>query len=156
VLAALVPTWASCTGTGPTTRTIVTGGIEPRHFQFVTIVKQTPNEPGGWRAACVHIALKRGGTVESYLCKFGVEVPIQNADGPISIPLAQRIAAERTHETALLVFGSATPASPLGMLCETFKTTLAPVFEASIRGSRLTRTCHPKPIPVQLGELVPW
>jgi hypothetical protein len=136
------------------TRTIVTGQIEPRHFQFVTVVKQTGNEPGGWRAACVHVNIKRT-TGESFLCRFGVDVPIETDEGSFSLPLAQRIAAERANETARLVFGSATPESGLGLLCEAFKKTFGTLLDASIRGSRVKTGCHEKTIPVQFGEFVP-
>jgi hypothetical protein len=128
--------------------------MEPRHFQFVTVVKQTGDEPGGWRAACVHVNIQRV-TGESFLCRFGVDVPIENDDGPFSIPLAQRIAAERANETAQFVFSSATPASGLGLLCEAFKTKFGALLGASIRGSRVKTACHEKTIPVHLGEFVP-
>jgi hypothetical protein len=127
--------------------------MEPRHFQFVTVVKQRDKKPGGWRAACVHVNIQRT-TGESFLCKFGVDVPIENDDGPFSIPLAQRIAAERSNEAARLVFGSATPESGLGLLCEAFKKTFGVLLDASIRGSRVKTACHEKTIPVQFGELV--
>jgi hypothetical protein len=146
---------SGCAPSGRRTRTIVTGKIEPRQIHFVTIVEQTEDEPGGWRATCVHINIQRRNTGESFLCRFSVEVPIQNDDGPVSVPLAQRITAERTHEAARIVFGSATIESPLGMLCETLKTTLKPLMTASIRGSRVRTLCHEKTIPVQFGELVP-
>jgi len=136
------------------TRTIVTGTIEPRHFQFVTVVAQTGNKPGGWRAACVHVNIQRV-TGEAFLCRFGVDVPIETDEGPFSIPLAQRIAAERANEAAHLVFGSATPASGLGLLCESFKTQFGALLGASIRGSRVKTACHEKTIPVQFGEFVP-
>lgn len=74
---------------------------------------------------------------------------------PISIPLAQRIAAERTHESARLVFGSATPESPLGLLCEAFKKTLRVQLKASIAGSRVETVCRKEAVPVQFGEFTP-
>ncbi|WNG63220.1 hypothetical protein F0U59_52035 [Archangium gephyra] len=141
-------------GSAGRTRTIVTGALEPRHFRFVTVVKQTGDEPGGWRAACIHVNIQRV-TGESFLCKFGVDVPIENEDGPFSIPLAQRIAAERANEAAHLVFGSATPESGLGLLCEAFKKSFGTLLRASIRGSRVKTACHERTIPVQFGELVP-
>ncbi|HEX5748043.1 MAG TPA: hypothetical protein VFZ09_17510 [Archangium sp.] len=136
------------------TRTIVTGAIEPRHFQFVTVVKQTGTKPGGWRAACVHVNIQRV-TGESFLCKFGVDVPIENEDAHFSVPLAQRIAAERANEAARLVFSSATPASGLGLLCEDFKAEFGALLGVSIRGSRVKTACHEKTIPVQFGEWIP-
>ncbi len=152
-LAVLLAILSGCAPAGRTS-TIVTGAMEPRHFQFVTVVKQTGDEPGGWRAACVHVNIQRV-TGESFLCRFGVDVPIENDDGPFSIPLAQRIAAERANETAQFVFSSATPASGLGLLCEAFKTKFGALLGASIRGSRVKTACHEKTIPVHLGEFVP-
>jgi len=153
--ALLLPMLSSCVRPVSRPKTIVTGRTEPRHFHFVTVVEKTEEGPGGWRAACVHVRIARSNTGESFDCKFGLEVPIENGEGPVSLPLAQRIAAERTNETARMVFESATPASPLGFLCEKFKNTLRPLLEASIGGSRLMTRCHEKTIPVQLGEVVP-
>jgi len=80
---------------------------------------------------------------------------MENEDGPFSIPLSQRIAAERANEAAQLVFGSATAGSGLGLLCEAFKKTLETLMDASVRGSRVKTVCHEKTIPVQFGDLVP-
>lgn len=154
-LALLFPMFSGCVRPVSRTRTIVTGKIEPRHFHFVTVVEQTEEGPGGWRAACIHVRILRSNTGESLDCRFGIEVPIENGDGPVSLSLAQRIAAERTNETARIVFESATPVSPLGLLCEKFKKTLRPLLEASIGGARLMTRCHERTIPVQLGEVVP-
>jgi hypothetical protein len=134
------------------TRTLVTGRIEPRHFQFYTVVENTENEPGGWRAACVHLSIRRKNTGESLLCTFGVEVPMTNKDMPISTPLAQRIAAERTDETARFVFGAATLASPLGLLCAAFRKELGTRLKMSIGGSRVRTVCREEAVPVQFGE----
>lgn len=154
-LAMLLPVFSGCAPRGGRPRTIVTGRIEPRQIHYVTTVEHTKDEPSGWRATCIHINIQRKNTGESFLCKFGVEVPMQNDQGPISLPLAQRITAERIHEAARNVFGSATPESPLGMLCQTLKTTLKPLLRASIGGSRVNTECHQKTIPVQLGESTP-
>jgi len=78
-----------------------------------------------------------------------------SANLALSLPLAQRITAERIHEAARSVFGSATPESPLGLLCQTLKTTLKPLLSASIGGSRVNTECHKKTIPVQFGEFAP-
>jgi hypothetical protein len=153
-LAVLLSVLSGCAPRGTRTRTIVTGKIEPRQIHYVTAVEHTEDEPGGWRATCIHINIQRKNTGESFLCKFGVEVPMQNNKGPISLPLAQRITADRTHEAARSVFGSATLESPLGLLCEKLKTTLRPLMNASIGGSRVKTPCHEKTIPVQLGGLL--
>ncbi len=133
-------------------RTIVTGKIEPRHFHFYTVVEKTGDEPGGWRAACIHLNIQRKNTGESFICTFGFEVPMENDDMSISIPLAQRIAAERTDEAARLVFGAATPESPLGLLCEAFKKTLRARLKASLGGSRVDTVCREEAVPVKFGE----
>lgn len=154
-LVLLLPMFSGCVRPVSRTRTIVTGRLEPRHFHFVTVVEKTEEGPGGWRAACVHVRILRSNTGESFDCRLGIEVPIENDDGPVSVQLAQRIAAERTNETSRVVFESATPITPLGLLCEKFKNTLRPLIEASIGGARLMTRCHEKAIPVQLGEIVP-
>ncbi|MFY0522477.1 hypothetical protein ACN28I_04445 [Archangium gephyra] len=153
--AVLLSILSGCSPRSTRTRTIVTGKIEPRQIHYVTTVEHTEEEPSGWRATCIHINIQRKNTGEAFLCKFGVEVPMQNDKGPISLPLAQRITVERIHEAARSVFGSATPESPLGMLCQTLKTTLKPLLSASIGGSRVNTECHRKTIPVQFGESAP-
>ncbi|WP_257448075.1 hypothetical protein [Archangium lipolyticum] len=155
-LALLLLVSLGCARTGPRTRTIVTGKIEPGQIHFVTDVEPEPDPdaPSGWRVACIRINIQRANTGESFFCEFGVEVPIRSKDGPISLRLAQRITAERTHEAAEAVFSAATPESGLGMLCQTLKTTLKPMLWASIEGSRVKTPCHKKSIPVQFGDFV--
>lgn len=141
---------AGCVGS--VERTIVSGTITPRQIRFVTLTKSAHDEVSGWRAACIHLRLTRGNTGESIFCRFGVETPIRNRDGPVSTPLAQRITAERINEAAHEVLGSARSTSPLGMLCETLKTTIRPTLEASIAGARLMNTCDKRTTPVEFGE----
>jgi hypothetical protein len=74
--------------TGPTGVTIVTGLIEPRHIRFVTVLKPELRGAGGWQAACIHIRITRSVTEESVLCRFGIEMPVRNKDGPVSRSLA--------------------------------------------------------------------
>src|SRR4029078_1645806 len=78
----------------------VTGRIQPAHFQFTTTVPQREPGPGGWRVACVHAQIKNGDTEEVYTCPFGVQMPIENNNGPISSTLAQRIAGDCANEAA--------------------------------------------------------
>jgi hypothetical protein len=80
---------------------------------------------------------------------------MRTRNGPISLPLAQRITAERIDEAAKTVFRAATPASPLGLLCESLKATVTRLLDASLRGSRVKTRCHEKTVPVQLGESIP-
>ncbi|MCY1076864.1 hypothetical protein [Archangium lansingense] len=135
----------------------VTGRIQPVHFQFVTVVEKALPGPDGWRAACVHAKIRNGTTGDFFFCKFGVEVPIENIDGPVSIPLAQRIAADCANEAALSVLGVATrePDPPLGILCEQFKTAYGVPLNAAIGGARVTRVCDKKTKPVIFGEFSP-
>lgn len=63
----------------------VNGLVKPTHFEFVTITPQRKRGPGGWRAACIQAQIKHGNSGESYICNFGVEMPIENEkNGPIS------------------------------------------------------------------------
>ena len=126
--------------------------VEPKQIRFVTVVKPDLQRAGGWQAACIHVRLTRSGTEDSFLCRFGIEMPVQNSEGPISLSLAQRVAADRINESAHWVLGSATPASPLGLLCESFKGMLAPRVAASIAGAMMTYRCHKETLPVEFGE----
>lgn len=137
---------------GPPTTTIVTGMVEPKQIRFVTVTQAEPGATGGWQAACIHVRMTRSGTEVSFVCRFGIEMPVQNNEGPISVALAQRVAADRINEAAHWILGSATPASPLGILCETFKRTLAPRVAASLAGAKMTYLCNSKASPVQFGE----
>ncbi|QSQ28083.1 hypothetical protein JY651_12910 [Pyxidicoccus parkwayensis] len=140
---------------GPSGATVVTGLTEPKQIRFVTVVKPDLEEGvGGWQVSCIHIRLTRSGTGESFLCRFGIEMPVRNREGPVSVPLAQRVASERINETAYSVLGSATPASPLGVLCETLKGALAPRIAGSIVGAMMTYRCHKDTVPVEFGDFV--
>ncbi len=134
------------------TRTIVEGQFKPKNFQFVTVVPKRGKGPGGWRAACVGLSLKRDPGVDSFLCRFGVEMPMETrADGLISTPLAQRISADCASQAALEVFSSTTPEMPLGLACENFKTTYGLILGKAIKQSRVTKTCHEKTTPFDIG-----
>lgn len=131
---------ASCTAGG--SYTIVEKHVEPRHFKFVDIVSHQEEGPGGWRAACLHLRLQHaGGPV--YLCKFGVEMPKETGkSGPISYPLSQRIAADCANLAADTAFGATTPATPLGLACETFKKTFKATLWRAVEGSKVVTICH--------------
>ncbi|AFE03677.1 hypothetical protein COCOR_00736 [Corallococcus coralloides DSM 2259] len=137
---------------GPTDRTFVTGRILPRQIRFVTLREATPGEEGGQRSACIHVRLTRANTSESVLCRFGVETPLHNVEGPISTALAQRIAADRINEATQANFSAATIASPLGMLCESVKATLRTTVPASIAGAKVPAVCHERALPVHFGD----
>nr|WP_216626928.1 hypothetical protein [Corallococcus exercitus] len=138
---------------GPTDRTVVTGRILPRQIRFVTLREATPGEEGGQRSACIHIRITRANTSESVLCRFGVETPLRTHEGVITLPLAQRIAADRINEASQAVFSSATPDSPLGVLCELMKAQLRRTFEASLAGARFRAQCDERAPPVLFGNV---
>ncbi|MCY1036460.1 hypothetical protein OV207_33795 [Corallococcus sp. BB11-1] len=131
------------------TGTIVEGRLQPKHFQFVTIVEHTGPGPGGWRAACVRVPLRRD-TGEMYMCQLGVEEPMETkALGPISLPLAQRISADCANLSAQAVFSAATPATPLGLACTEFRDTLTLALSKAIYGSRVKQLCRQEATPVE-------
>jgi hypothetical protein len=107
-------------------------------------------DAGGWREACVHAHLKRT-TGEVYLCRFGVGTPIANGDGPISTPLAQRVAAECANQAAYSVFKATTPQTPLVLACQNFRATYNMVIKAALRGAKASHECDPKTTPYEFG-----
>jgi len=136
---------------GPSGHTRVTGHLEPKHFQFITINPHRGNKPGGWRAACVHAHLKRT-SGDAYVCRFGVEMPlVTEENGPISTSLAQRLAADCANQVAYGVFHSTTMATPLGLACESFKNAYGALLNNVIRGSRVPTVCHARTTPVEFG-----
>lgn len=123
----------------------------PRHFQFKEVVPKRDKGAGGWRAACLHVGILRDTTDELFYCKFGVEVPIENeAQGAISIDVAQSRSASCANLAAQTTLAAATPATPIGMACEEFKTLYGLTLGNVISGARVTRTCHPGVPPVIL------
>lgn len=131
----------------------VTGRIQPAHFQFTTTVPQTEPGSGGWRVACIHAQIKNGDTGELYTCKFWIEMPLENKDGPISNPLAQRISAECANEAAYEVLSTLTrpPPPPLYTLCTTIRNAYKVRLNASIAGSQVMATCDSRATPVVFG-----
>jgi hypothetical protein len=142
----LIPLATGCTAGG--SYTIVEKHVEPRHFKFVDVVNQEEQGPGGWRAACLHLRLQHAAG-PFYLCKFGVEMPKENGDaGPISLPLAQRIAADCANLAADTALGATTPATPLGLACESFKKAFKAILWRAVEGSRVKTLCHEATKPV--------
>jgi hypothetical protein len=96
--------------------------VQPEHFQFVTTVEKTEVGADGWREACIHANMLNMATHERFVCKVGIGMPIETeAVGPISNPLAQRIAADCANQAADIVIGSATASTTPGLACESFK-----------------------------------
>jgi len=120
---------------------------QPRHFQFVTVVKKSKSDPGGWRAACLHVPIVNTATWDTFYCRFGVEMPLESQEvGPISTALAQRIAADCGNEAAKIVLDF--PSSPRpGLLCQDFKSTFHATLNRAVLGSQVTTLCHRKTTP---------
>ncbi|MFY0571247.1 hypothetical protein ACN28E_46475 [Archangium lansingense] len=119
----------------------------PRHFDFVTVVEKTEPGADGWRAACLHVPVVNTQGLDSYVCKFGVEMPIETAaEGYISVTLAQRIAADCANEAGRIVLRA--PSSPTpGLVCEQFKKKFDEVLYRAVRGSMVTTACHERTTP---------
>ncbi|MDY7231479.1 hypothetical protein [Hyalangium rubrum] len=149
VLVLLLPMLPGC-ATG--TLTLVEGSLYPKHFQFVTVVNQQGDEPGGWRAACLHVPIRRD-IGDAFICKLGIEMPIKTeVDGMISAPLAQRIAADCANLAAQVALGSTTPTTPLGFACESFKGAFHSTLRNALRGSVVKTICHKATEPVVVGQ----
>jgi hypothetical protein len=135
----------------------VTGRIQPAHFQFTTTVPKTESGSDGWRVACVHAQIRNGDTGDIYTCKIGVEMPLENKDGSISTPLAQRISAECANDAAYAVLSTLTtpPPPPLYTLCTTVRNAYGVRLNAAIAGSRVMPTCDPRARPVVFGIPAP-
>jgi hypothetical protein len=126
--------------------------LQPGHFQFVTVIAKTEPGAGGWRAACVHARMTNMTTYDSFVCKFGVEMPLETDEvGSISTMLAQRIAADCGNQAAESVIGSATAATTPGLACEEFKNTFDMILNRAVLGSRVTTLCDKKTTPVKFG-----
>jgi hypothetical protein len=126
--------------------------VQPEHFQFVTTVEKTLPGADGWREACIHANMLNMATKESFVCKFGIGMPIETeAVGPISNSLAQRISADCANQAADIVIGSATAATTPGLACESFKRTFHKVLNKAVQGSRVGTLCHAMTSPVKIG-----
>ena len=135
----------------------VTGKVQPSHFQFTTTVSHKNPGPGGWRVACVHAQINNGSTKEAYTCIFGVEMPLENKDGPISLPLAQRVSADCANEAAYTVLSTLTkpPPPPLYTLCTSIRDTYRMMLTAAIVGSKVKANCDSQAKPVVFGVSTP-
>ena len=91
---------------------------------------------------------------ELFFCKFGVGVPIKNSEqGFISVDMAQSQSAACANAAAQETFMLATPATPMGIACEQFKTLYGLTLREVILGSRVTTTCYPGVAPVILSPV---
>ncbi|MFL5352622.1 hypothetical protein [Archangium sp.] len=129
--------------------TTVEGSLRPEHFQFVTVVAKKGKGPGGWRAACVHVGIRRRSTEELFLCKFGVEIPIENGEqGFIPVERAQGVAAKCANLAAKNILSLTTKDTPIGIACEVFKTEYDLILNATIAGAHATKMCNAQTKPV--------
>jgi hypothetical protein len=124
-------------------KTLVESLTGPEDFHFVTIVPKRGKGAGGWQAACVPFHLRKD-TGELYICKLGVGIPIENAEGPISRTLAMRVSADCANQAAQVVFSIATPTHPLVLACENFRIFYHAVLSAAIAGAKVDRVCDEK------------
>jgi hypothetical protein len=91
----------------------VEGGLRPEHFQFVDQVPKRGKGTGGWRAACVHVGIRESTTRELFLCRFGVEMPIENKKQCyISVERAQSVAAKCANLAAKNILSLTTKDPP--------------------------------------------
>jgi hypothetical protein len=128
---------------------VVEGSLRPEHFQFVDVVSKKGSGAGGWRAACVHVGIRKRVTGDLFLCRFGVEIPIETEDqGFISVERAQSIAAKCANLAARNVLSLTTKETPLGIACEVFKTEYGLILNGTVKGSRVPRMCHEQTRPV--------
>ncbi|NOK36110.1 hypothetical protein HMI49_23180 [Corallococcus exercitus] len=121
--------------------TYVEGALRPRHFVFHEVVKWEGSGSGGWRAACLHVGIARD-SGEMFLCRFGVEMPIANdAQGFISTEQAQSLSASCANQAARATLSAATPATPISMACEEFRSFYELTLNAAIKGARVPKAC---------------
>jgi len=132
------------------TMTLVEGNLEPRHFQFVTVVPRTVPGADGWREACVHVALRRA-TGDAHVCRLGVGMPLENKNGLIPTEDAQRRAARCANLAAQFAFESVTPATPLVLACQGFRDAYDLTLRGMVAGSRVSLQCHKKTTPSYVG-----
>jgi hypothetical protein len=122
--------------------TLVEKHVTPGSFKFVTVVEKTEPGAGGWRVACLYLSLQHD-MGPNYLCKMGVEVPIETTlGGVISEMRARRVAADSANAAADLAFGPMGPETPLGIACSSFRTTYDVVLRKALKGSRVRVDCR--------------
>ncbi|MCY1081747.1 hypothetical protein [Archangium lansingense] len=122
----------------------------PRHFDFVTVVEKTEPGAGGWRAACLHVPVINSQGLSTFVCRFGVEMPIETeAEGYISETLAQRIAADCATEAGRIVLRAPSSPSP-GLVCEQFKKKFNEILGRAVKGSRVMTECHERTTPTTI------
>jgi hypothetical protein len=120
---------------------------QPRHFQFVTVVKKSGPGSGGWRAACLHVPIVNTATWDTFFCKFGVEMPLATkTGGPVSTALAQRIAADCANEAGRIVLEFPNSPNP-GLLCQEFKSTFHGILARAVPTAKVTTLCDKETTP---------
>jgi hypothetical protein len=124
-----------------TGRNTVTGEITPAHFEFTQTVKKSGpnNEPGGWRAVCIHARITMGDSGATYVCKFEVGTPLRNGDqGEISLLYAQHAAAAMANRAMYKILSEADQGEMLFTHCKDFKTLYNLMLKEKIYGSEVS------------------
>lgn len=82
---------------------------------------------------------------------LGVEVPIANtAQGEIPVDRAQSLCASCANQAAKTTLATVTPATPIGIACEEFKTLYELTLRNVIDGARVPKKCRQGIPPVRL------
>jgi hypothetical protein len=128
---------------------VVEGSLRPEHFQFVDVVSKKGKGPGGWRAACVHVGIKKSATRDLFLCKFGVEMPIENEEqGFIPVDRAKNVSAKCANLAARNILSLTTKETPLGIACEVFRVEYELILNETVKGAHVPKMCHARTKPV--------
>ena len=81
---------------------------------------------------------------ELFICKLGVEIPIESGAVRISFRLAKRVASDYANLATQGVFANATPATDLWSACEAFRIAYDNTLRAAINGARVAKACNEK------------
>jgi hypothetical protein len=123
-----------------TGRNTVTGRITPAYFEFTQTVKKSgpKNEPGGWRAVCIHARITMGDSGATYVCKFEVGTPLRNRDqGEISLQDAQDAAAAMANRAMYKILSEADQGEMLFTHCNNFKTLYNLMLKEKLHGAEV-------------------
>ncbi|XXF80861.1 hypothetical protein P2318_14200 [Myxococcaceae bacterium GXIMD 01537] len=119
---------------------IVRGALTPAHFRFTTVTPlESQQEPGGWRAVCIHAVMNNANTGDTTLCKFEVGVPLRtHLQGEVLLVAAQRACAEQANTAARHVLSMAGPGAPTAVLCKQFKVEYEALLKRVLAGARVS------------------
>ncbi|WP_375769406.1 DUF2381 family protein [Archangium gephyra] len=123
-----------------TGRNTVTGRITPAYFEFTTVVEKSgpEDEPGGWRAVCIHARITMGESGATHICKFEVGMPLHNEhQGEISLQDAQDAAAAMANRAMYKILSEAAQGEMLFTHCKNFKTLYNLMLKEKIYGAEV-------------------